>query len=138
MRRLLAPLALAAAFLPALLAACASSYEGFLKDGTSAEKLGPGRYRVVAIGNSFTDPVVAQEFALLKCAEVTLAEQKDAFQIVKADVRQQPGAMAGTTYASRYDFEIRTVDRASVGETEFKTYDAKALWDRLSPKHIRK
>ena len=73
-----------------LLAGCATPYQerGF-SGGYKETKLKKNVFRVSFKGNSFTDKRKASDFALLRCAELTLEKGFRFFVI--ADSRLQPG-----------------------------------------------
>jgi hypothetical protein len=57
-----------------LLCACATPYQGLSSvGGVDAQRISGDTYRIVARGNSFTDPATLQDYVLLKAAETALA-----------------------------------------------------------------
>ena len=85
LRTVVFKIAIAAAF--ASLAACASSptyvaADGAYDHGHSSRKLADNRYRVNFAGNRNTSYEETRDYALLRAAELTLAEGKDWFQVV--------------------------------------------------------
>lgn len=108
----------------ALLAGCQTPYQeiGF-EGGVTAMPIAQDTYRIVARGNGFTDPVIVQDYALLKAAEVTLQSGNSHFVVLsgadatQVSVGQTPG----------------TVQTNIIGRTAFSTYTPGVTYDIVKP-----
>ena len=89
---------LALTALAALLSACATAYqEKGLTGGYSETQLGPNIFRVSFRGNAYTSRERAEDFTLLRAADVTLEKGFRYFVIVNSEAGTKVGAFTTPT-----------------------------------------
>ena len=110
----------------ALLVACATGYkpESTLNiGGYSEEKRGPGVWQVWFVGNAQTTPDMTDEFALLRGAELCLAEGKPFMRAGKFD-----SSVGATGRFAERVYEIRSaVEVTCLAEKSGDARDAAAV-----------
>lgn len=57
-------------------------------EGYSEQQVGPGRYRVMFVGNTVTDQQTVESYMLYRAAELTLKAGREHFTLVESDVEQ--------------------------------------------------
>ena len=123
----------------ALLSACASAYqrEG-PSGGYSDTQLAPNVFRVSFRGNGYTSPDRADELALLRSADVTLANGFTHFTVVDGQYRERQGAfMSGNqVYPITHPSTTKTIMcfRGAPDSTSL-VYDAAFLCNSLGTKY---
>ena len=127
------------ALLAAVAANCApSSYEGnpFVAE-PQANSLGNNSYEIIASADTFANEVIVEEYGLLKAAETTVANGKDAFRIVNANLeRLNPNrrhSRLGLGY--RITLIIETASNEDLPDSADDYRDAQDLLQTLGAKY---
>jgi hypothetical protein len=115
-----------------LIGACATEYQSSgATGGFKDTQLAPDVFRVSFTGNGFTSPDRVQDFALLRAAEITLANNARYFAVMssKDQTRTNTYVTAGTSYTkgntTTYTApQVQTYYTPGVGMT-IRTFQAK-------------
>lgn len=104
-----------------ILAGCAAPYKPKgLMGGYSETKIQDGVYRVEFKGNSYTDKAMAQDFALLRCAEVALENGYSHFVVEDTESYYRSKVQdAGPIKAKGSVIQIGKAGPAAVGRARF-------------------
>jgi hypothetical protein len=107
---------MAVAAVAVLAAACATEYQKSGATGGFQEtQLAPDVFRVSFKGNQYTSPERVQDFALLRAAEITLANNARYFAVVssKDQTRRSTYVDAGSAYTDKKGYTTYTAPTAT-------------------------
>lgn len=118
------------------LAGClATPYQAMsFKGGYEETQLQPELFTVTFHGNAYTDMATVRNYALYRCAELTVARGFDYFEIVRDEKSTERSAIATGTQASEYE-KHETVITFRVGKgpkpASHDAYEARFLLNSL-------
>lgn len=116
---------------------CATNYQAASTFGYGFKetKLGPDRYRVTFKGNDMTDVDRATDFALLRCADLAIANGFSHVDVLTTDDRSRDGiAWTGVGLMS-YRQPVIVKDCRLLGEATDSSMEATALRVEIRQKH---
>ncbi|MCG8354122.1 MAG: hypothetical protein MI920_00990 [Kiloniellales bacterium] len=126
------------AVLLCMLAGCSTRYDSTWRGGVEAKRISESQYLITAKGNYHTEQRVIEEFALLKAAETTVANNKMKFKVVDANVKSFVNYLRKT---SRWATVNMTIEMAGENPDDLADggyFTAKEILDTLGPKHFPK